>query len=147
MGVRSSLATLGLVVLPGSGGVAAVPAYPPHPARPEKSLARLQAILGSARPAAVLTTKAMKGMLESLLECNSPKSTCSLIAVDAVEAAPPLHFPRGLKANESSLAMIQFTSGSTGTPRGVMVTHGNLMHNLGLIQEAFGADCDSRARA
>jgi acyl-CoA synthetase (AMP-forming)/AMP-acid ligase II len=40
--------------------------------------------------------------------------------------------------------MIQFTSGSTGTPRGVMVTHGNLMHNLGLIQGAFGAGRRSR---
>ncbi len=122
-------------------GLAAVPAYPPHPARPEKSLAKLQAILGSSRPAAVLTPHAMQVALASLLEDCRP--ACSIVAVDRVEAAPQ-HFARGLRANESSLAMIQFTSGSTGMPRGVMVTHGALMHNLGLIQEAFGADRQSR---
>ena len=38
-----------------------------------------------------------------------------------------------------SLAFLQYTSGSTGTPRGVMVTHHNLVHNSRLIQRAYGS--------
>ncbi len=39
--------------------------------------------------------------------------------------------PAGL--NRESLAFLQFTSGSTGEPKGVMVSHGNLLHNLSLL--------------
>ena len=38
----------------------------------------------------------------------------------------------------ADLAFLQYTSGSTSTPRGVMVTHGNLLSNEALISEAFG---------
>ena len=38
------------------------------------------------------------------------------------------------------LAFLQYTSGSTSEPKGVMVTHGNLLHNLAMIHRAFGID-------
>ncbi|MCI0409568.1 MAG: fatty acyl-AMP ligase, partial [Acidobacteria bacterium] len=41
-------------------------------------------------------------------------------------------------AGPDSLAFLQYTSGSTGNPKGVMVSHGNLMANQRAIQEAFG---------
>lgn len=37
-----------------------------------------------------------------------------------------------------TLAFLQYTSGSTGDPKGVMVTHGNMLHNSKLIYEGFG---------
>ncbi|WP_433579420.1 MupA/Atu3671 family FMN-dependent luciferase-like monooxygenase [Nocardia brasiliensis] len=43
-----------------------------------------------------------------------------------------------------SLAFLQYTSGSTRAPRGVMVTHANLMHNLGVIERTFGHTTDSK---
>ena len=38
------------------------------------------------------------------------------------------------------LAFLQYTSGSTSDPKGVMVTHGNLVHNLAVIHRAFDLD-------
>ncbi|MFB8006414.1 fatty acyl-AMP ligase [Nocardia sp. NPDC056000] len=43
----------------------------------------------------------------------------------------------------NSLAFLQYTSGSTSTPKGVMVSHGNLAANLEMIKDAFGHDRDS----
>ncbi len=43
-----------------------------------------------------------------------------------------------------SLAFLQYTSGSTRAPRGVMVTHANLVHNLGVIERTFGHTPDSK---
>src|SRR5437016_3512563 len=39
--------------------------------------------------------------------------------------------------HRETMALLQYTSGSTNRPRGVMITHGNLLHNLGLIQRGF----------
>src|SRR6185295_17865551 len=40
----------------------------------------------------------------------------------------------------TSTAFLQYTSGSTSEPKGVIVSHANLAANLGMIQEAFGQD-------
>lgn len=42
--------------------------------------------------------------------------------------------------NPHSIAFLQFTSGSTSTPKGVMVTHGGLLHNCHLSVLTFGFD-------
>ncbi len=46
--------------------------------------------------------------------------------------------------NSESLAFLQYTSGATGNPKGVVVTHGNLLHNLALICKCFGHTADSK---
>ncbi|MBN1239138.1 MAG: fatty acyl-AMP ligase, partial [Gammaproteobacteria bacterium] len=133
-------------------GVVAVPAYPPDPARLEKSLPRLRAILDDAGAAAALTTTRFAPTL-GLLGAHTPATRARLRG-----AAPaPIHAittdelePRGPKrafqrpANDA-LAFIQYTSGSTRTPKGVMVSHGNLLHNATLIQQAFGLSSDMKA--
>ncbi len=43
-----------------------------------------------------------------------------------------------------NLAFLQYTSGSTGNPKGVMVTHSNLLHNLTLLAKYFQLDQDSK---
>ena len=49
--------------------------------------------------------------------------------------------PPVLDAND--VALLQFTSGSTAAPRGVVIAHGNVMANMAMIREAFGHDQDS----
>jgi acyl-CoA synthetase (AMP-forming)/AMP-acid ligase II len=46
--------------------------------------------------------------------------------------------------NPATLAFLQYTSGSTAEPKGVMLSHGNLMHNLDMTYHAFGIGPDSR---
>ena len=43
-----------------------------------------------------------------------------------------------------SLAFLQYTSGSTAAPKGVMITHGNLLENSARIQASFGSTAESR---
>ncbi|MET8560125.1 AMP-binding protein [Streptomyces flaveolus] len=52
------------------------------------------------------------------------------------------HVPSGSPAPDT-LAFLQYTSGSTAEPRGVMVTHGNLTANLTAIRDAFRHTADS----
>lgn len=48
--------------------------------------------------------------------------------------------PPPLRASSEGLAFLQFTSGSTGTPRGVALRHAHVLHNLAQIAEAFAFD-------
>ena len=46
--------------------------------------------------------------------------------------------------NADTLAFLQYTSGSTGMPKGVMVTHGNMLHNSEVIYRSFEHTPDTR---
>ncbi|PXX61001.1 8-amino-7-oxononanoate synthase [Nocardia tenerifensis] len=49
-----------------------------------------------------------------------------------------------LASDPDGIAFLQYTSGSTRAPRGVLVSHANLTHNLGVIEHAFGHTPDSK---
>ena len=117
-------------------GVIAVPVYPPRLNRPDS---RLEAITADARPAVALTTPGLAAMLAGRLPDQ-------LAALDWLTFEGDLPEPgrswRDPDAGPSTLAFLQYTSGSTAMPRGVMVTHGNLLHNLGAIHVNFGFNPD-----
>jgi amino acid adenylation domain-containing protein len=118
-------------------GVIAVPAYPPDPARLGRTLPRLQALVASCQASVVLTTSVIREMAELLTQDAPDLRALRWVATDARSgnsgqgwAPPPL--------SPDSVAFLQYTSGSTGTPRGVVLSHRNLLHNSALITEGFG---------
>ncbi len=117
-------------------GSAAVPVYPPRPNRPDP---RVRTILADARARVVLTTSAILPNAERLLGGEPGVQWLATDGLD-VEAAAEWIDPG---VGPESLAFLQYTSGSTSAPKGVMVSHGNLMHNERLIQRAFGTTEES----
>ena len=112
-------------------GVVAVPAYPPHPRRPDP---RVSAIAADCEPAVALTTRALLDRLESWRGDDERLRRLAWIAVDDTGDGT-LSDARPVAPDD--VAMLQYTSGSTATPRGVVLTHRNLMHNLSLIRAAY----------
>ncbi|HYG62675.1 MAG TPA: AMP-binding protein, partial [Thermoanaerobaculia bacterium] len=116
-------------------GVVAVPAYPPR-AR-DRAQTRLRAIACDAEPKAALTTSAILGGLEAR---SDELAEMEWIATDTLPVEGGLDLP---EPSPDAVAFLQYTSGSTATPKGVMVTHANLLHNERMIGEAFAQDEDS----
>ncbi len=124
------------------GGVVAVPAYPPDPLRLERTLPRLRAIARDCDAGLVLTSSFILEMSGTLHALAPEMAALKWIATDAVpeDAAPSWRRP---DISSDTLAFLQYTSGSTGTPRGVMLTHANVLHNELLITRGFGHTPDS----
>ena len=121
-----------------AGGLA-VPAFPPDPRRFERTLPRLLAIINDAKPTVLLTSPELREMIAGLAEGIPELGALEIIATDETEQNGGLP---ALKADD--VAMIQYTSGSTGTPRGVCLSHHNLLHNSGQIHRAFGSNPQSQ---
>ena len=112
----------------------AVPAYPP---RQNRNLDRLRKVVYDARPAIALTTQMVMSEIESGLGEYPDLKALRWIAADGLASHWSSEW-RDLNPDASTLAFLQYTSGSTANPKGVMVSHGNLLHNEELIQRAFG---------
>jgi len=112
-------------------GVLPVPATYPKPRRP---LPRLDAIVADCTPRLVLTHSSVLGGL--CLEQQSPTlAAIAWEATDKIASASSGFQP--VEREPHDLAFLQYTSGSTSEPRGVMVTHGSLLSNLEAIRTGF----------
>lgn len=114
-------------------GLVAVPAYPPRAHKPD---ARLASIAASCRPAVVLTTAELFADRERLVAQMPQLREVPWLATEAVadERAEQWQ-PTTIRADD--LAVLQYTSGSTGDPKGVMLTHRCVLHNVAGISHAM----------
>ncbi|WP_085715279.1 non-ribosomal peptide synthetase [Pseudomonas sp. B28(2017)] len=113
-------------------GVIAVPAYPPESTRRHHQ-ERLLSIISDAEPRLLLTSAGLRDALQQIE--GAPPMLCVDILDDALAE-------RWIAADlqDDHIAFLQYTSGSTALPKGVQVSHGNLVANELLIRRGFGID-------
>ncbi|NEO57900.1 MAG: fatty acyl-AMP ligase [Okeania sp. SIO3B5] len=124
-------------------GVIAIPVPPPEAGRLKRTLPRLRAIVQDAQASIVLTTATIISLVEEVADEFPEFETMRWIDTESVdlEIAQEWKDP-GITGD--TLAYLQYTSGSTSTPKGVMLTHKNLIHHLGYLQRACGYTPESK---
>lgn len=115
-------------------GVVAVPAYLP---RGNRNLSRLQAIAANAEVAVALTTGSVLADMPRRVNQDITLASWQLLPTDNLSTALAQQWRKPALEN-SHPAFLQYTSGSTGNPKGVMVSHSNVLHNQRLIKDLFG---------
>ena len=108
-------------------------AVPSYPLINGKGMERILAIVQRATPKVIMGPASHKPGLQALAQMTQGAVLCPE-ELDAAETEGEVH----LTVNPQDVAFIQFTSGSTGDPKGVMVSHANLMANLQAIKDCFG---------
>lgn len=123
-------------------GMLAVPTYPPG----QRQLSRLSAIVADSGATIALTTHAMQRRLGQLATRESSARELQALrwmVSDGLETDEAPGVP-GPKPKPETIAFIQYTSGSTASPRGVMLSHANLLSNSARIQRLFETNPQSR---
>lgn len=120
-----------------------VPVAPPNPRKPAAGVAGLQRVALDAGVRCVLTTTDLAAALKDSLSGAPALALQPWVFVDeAPRSAPSTTLP---EPTPGDLAYLQYTSGSTSDPRGVMLTHGQFTHNVEMIRERWAMTGDDRS--
>src|SRR5690606_7388995 len=114
-------------------GVVAVPAYPPRLNRPAP---RIQAILTDSGARFALTTASILNNISQRFAHSPELAVPTWLDIDSLPAGLEEQWQR-TPVTPETVAFLQYTSGSTSAPKGVIIRHGNLMHNLHQISHGF----------
>jgi acyl-CoA synthetase (AMP-forming)/AMP-acid ligase II len=120
-------------------GVVSVPVYPP---RNERGLPRIKAIANDAEASFALTTRKNLSKMQSALGVLPELHRLEWVSTDCIPRTAAERW-RAPAIDRDSMALLQYTSGSTGDPKGVMLSHANLLHNSALMATAFHSSPES----
>ena len=113
-------------------GLVAVPAAPPRNAR---TLDRLRNLADTAGARMVIVSEHLRGVFQKLGQADLAQGEWVFVGdlppTDVAAFRPP-------HLSAQSIAVLQFTSGSTGNQKGVMVTHANILHNCRVLSKPCG---------
>ena len=118
-------------------GVLAVPVLPPQGGRASRGADRLAAIIADSDARCLLTSSDLRERLLDAVDHRLARIITDGIAYDdaAKWCEPDVH--------GETIAFLQYTSGSTALPRGVMVSHANLLHNLNVAFDLGGSGAET----
>lgn len=123
-------------------GMIAVPVFPPSRKHRSRSQQRLLAIIRDARPVVGLTTTSYVEKGKGTFLSDGDLDSLKLIAVDKFRSVSDARWQEP-SIRPDTVAFLQYTSGSIAEPKGVMVSHGNILHNERMIQVA----CDHTSKS
>lgn len=123
-------------------GLVPVPAPAPDPIRLKYGLPRLRSIIEDARVSLVLTTSNITALSSELSIAKEAGSIKWMATDHPYDEADSIDVPR---LGSNALAYLQYTSGSTATPRGVMISHGNVLAHCRAL--ALAGDVSDRSRS
>jgi acyl-CoA synthetase (AMP-forming)/AMP-acid ligase II len=114
-------------------GAVAVPIYPP---RLHSSLDRFRTIAADAQATVALTTPSLVPQVQRWLQQAPELQDLEWVATGSEPASAEMawHMP---EITGQTLAFLQYTSGATGVPKGVMLSHSTLLYNERMMQHAF----------
>lgn len=124
-------------------GAIAVPTYPPDSTKLNRTTPRLRAIVSDSGASIALTSSPTRALAEMIFPHVPELGKLHWISTDTEDDGVKEETPVPAVLSDA-LALLQYTSGSTARPRGVILTNANLLENSAFIQKAFGHSRQSR---